>query len=636
MTFCPTSTSILKTLVAESNNREQDAMLAVILKRQLAARASARRVRLLQFMTSLLLLCGIVYFGLLLRRRAVTLRRRAAFEHVMAGISMRFINSSRERITADVETALQQLAGCIGADRAYFVGVTGTTTSTYRWSRDGIAFEPGWPDRALSLAPRFDGGEGGIVYIPKVKAAHPDDTMNLLEDAGVGGWLCVTAAWGHRDEILGFDTVPAGALAYWSEVSLFRMAFDAIGNAIRRVRLEGEKERLQASLQQARRMETLGTFASGIAHNFNNIVGAILGYAEIAEARIRSGGRPAGSLAEIRRAGERARELVEQILGFGRRGEGRRERVCVRTLIDETRSLLAASLPSHVQFEVNESAEEATVMGEPAQLQQVILNLCNNAAQAMTEPGCIELGIKVRDLQQPLSIGRSEVGPGRFTVISVTDPGPGMDEATLERIFEPFFTTRPDGNGIGLATVREIAEQYGGAVAVQSEPDAGTRFDVWLPSGDPDEAVPVQHSPDLAFRGAGETVLVLDTDRRRLLRHEEILAALGYEPVGFTRLAEAITACRTAQTRFDAALVCHMPGGSSIELAAALHAAAPALPMILASPSTRELAVPSLETSGITELVHHPLISAELAGVLARSVASSAARRRVRRSAAAR
>jgi signal transduction histidine kinase len=632
----PDIDTIVKTLVAESNNREQDAVLALITRRQLASRASARRVRLLQFMTSLLLLCGVVYFGLLLHRRAVTLRRRAAFEHVMAGISMRFIDSSRERITADVETALQQLAGCIGADRAYFVGATGTTTSTYRWSRDGIAFEPGWPDRALSLAPRFDSGEGGIVYIPKVKAAHPDDTMNLLEDAGVGGWLCVTAVRGHRDEILGFDTVPAGALAYWSEVSLFRMAFDAIGNAIRRVRLEGEKERLQASLQQARRMETLGTFASGIAHNFNNIVGAILGYAEIAEARIRSGGRPAGSLAEIRRAGERARELVEQILGFGRRGEGRRERVCVRTLIDETRSLLAASLPSHVQFEVNESAEEATVMGEPAQLQQVILNLCNNAAQAMTEPGCIELGIKVRDLQQPLSIGRSEVGPGRFTVISVTDPGPGMDEATLERIFEPFFTTRPDGNGIGLATVREIAEQYGGAVAVQSEPDAGTRFDVWLPSGDPDEAVPVQHSPDLAFRGAGETVLVLDTDRRRLLRHEEILAALGYEPVGFTRLAEAITACRTAQARFDAALVCHMPGGSSIELAAALHAAAPALPMILASPSTRELAVPSLETSGITELVHHPLISAELAGVLARSVASSAARRRVRRAAAAR
>lgn len=631
----PDIDNILKTLVAESNNREQDALLALITKRQLNARASARRVRLLQFVTSLLLLCGIVYFGLLLRRRAVALRRRAAFEHVIANISMRFINTNRERIAGDVEKALQQLAGCIGADRAYFAYATGASTSSYRWARDGIEFGPGWPERALSVAPRFDGGEGGIIFIPKVKASDPDDSMNLLEDAGVGGWLCITAVYGHRDAILGFDAVPDGALKYWSEVSLFRMAFDAIGNAIRRARLEGEKARLQASLQQARRMETIGTFASGIAHNFNNIVGAILGYAEIADARLRSGGQTAASLAEIRRAGERARELVEQILSFGRHREGMHERVCIKTLVDETRSLLAASLPSHVKLEVREAAEMATVMGEPAQLQQVILNLCNNAAQAMTEPGRIELRIEVRDLVRPLPVGQGDVGPGRFTVISVADPGPGMDAATLERIFEPFFTTRPDGNGVGLATVREIVEQHGGAVGVQSEPDVGTRFDVWLPAAKPDEPEPVQHGPDLAFRGAGETVLVLDTDRRRLLRHEEILAALGYEPVGFTKLGEAIAACRAAQTRFDAALVCHLPGGSSLGLAAALHDAAPALPMILASPSTRDLAMPSLETSGITELVHHPLMSAELAGVLARSLASSAANGRVRRTGAA-
>ncbi|MGX1048410.1 ATP-binding protein [Bradyrhizobium diazoefficiens] len=382
-------------------------------------------------------------------------------------------------------------------------------------------------------------------------------------------------------------------------------------------------------------METIGTFASGIAHNFNNIVGAILGHAEMADARVAPGSRPAASLAEIRRAGERARELVEQILGFGRRGEGRRERVCLRTLVDETRSLLAASLPSHVTFEVDETADIAIVTGEPAQLQQVILNLCNNAAQAMKEPGRIELRIKVHDLAKPLSIGRSEVGPGRFTVISVADPGPGMDEATLERIFEPFFTTRPDGNGLGLATVREIVEQHGGAVAVQSRPDAGTRFDIWLPSGEPVEPQPAQHGSDPAFLGAGETVLVIDTDRRRLLRYEEILAALGYEPVGFTGLAEAIAACRAAHARFDAALVCHLPGGSSLDLAAALHDAAPALPIILAAPSTRDLAMPSLKTSGITELVHHPLASAELASALARSLVSSATSGRLRRAAGA-
>jgi signal transduction histidine kinase len=631
----PDIDTILKALVADSNNREQDRMLAVILKRQLAARASARKTRLLQYITSLLLLSGIIYFGMLLRKRAVTLRRRATFEHAIANISMLFINSSSERIGADVEMALHQLAGYIGADRAYFCCMVGTTMHTYRWSRDGIEFEPGWPERVLNLAPRFDGGNDGIIYIPKVNTLHSHDPMHLLGDAGISGWLCITPAYGSRDCVLGFDAVHGGALTYWSEVSLFRMAFDAIGNAIRRARLEGEKERLQASLQHARRMETIGTFASGIAHNFNNIVGAILGYAEMADARVPSGSRPAASLAEIRRAGERARELVEQILSFGRRGEGRRERVCVQTLVDETRSLLAASLPSHVKFEVSETAEMAVVTGEPAQLQQVILNLCNNAAQAMKEPGRIKLDIKTHDLSKPRPVGRSELGPGRFTAISVSDPGPGMDEATLERIFEPFFTTRPDGNGLGLATVREIVEQHGGAITVESRPDAGTRFDVWLPSAEAAEPEPAQYASDPALRGAGETVLVIDTDRSRLLRYEEILAALGYEPVGFTTLAEAIAACRAAHARFDAALVCHLPGGSSLEFAAALHDAAPGLPIILAAPSTRDLAMPSLKTSGITELVHHPLVSGELAGVLVRSLVSSARGGRLRRAAGA-
>jgi signal transduction histidine kinase len=428
---------------------------------------------------------------------------------------------------------------------------------------------------------------------------------------------------GERAAILGFDVVRAGDLIAWADFPLFRMAFDAIANAVNRVKLEQEKERLQVKLQQARRMETIGTFASGIAHNFNNIVGAILGYTEIADARLRSSGGPAASLAEIRRAGERARELVGQILTFGRRGEGRRERLCIRALVAETRALLAASLPSHVQFAVTEKTQTTTVWAEPAQLQQVILNLCNNAAQAMNESGLIELCIDAREIAQPMRVGRGEVGPGRFVIVSVSDSGAGMDDATVERIFEPFFTTRSDGNGLGLATVREIVEDHGGAVEVQSAVGAGTRFDVWLPSARFDEPISVQYAPELALRGAGETVLVVETDRRRLLRHEEILAALGYEPVGFTTSVDAVAACRTARARFDVALVCHLPGGAALDLAAALHDAVPTLPIILAAPSTAELGAPLLADSGITELVHHPLVSGELASALSRCLAAS-------------
>ena len=631
----PAVDATLKALVAEASNREQDAVQALIMKRQLAARAAAHKNRLLQYATSLLLLGGLVYFGLLLRARAMALRRRAAFEHVIANISMRFIHSRHDEIAGHVESALEQLAGCIGADRAYFAWHAGATANAYRWSRQGVGFGQGWPERVPDLVQRFDGGGGDIIYIPRVKPSHPYDTMNLLAEAGVCGWLCITALSGQRRvAVLGFDAVRAGALTQWAEFALFRTAFDAIRNAVGRVLLEQEKERLQASLQQARRMETVGTFASGIAHNFNNIVGAILGHAEMADAGIESGSRSAASLAEIRRAGERARELVGQILTFGRRGEGRRERISIKALVAETTALLAASLPSHVKFAVSETGETPTVSGEPAQLQQVILNLCNNAAQAMEEPGFIELRIAAREIMHALRIGRTELGPGRFTIISVSDPGPGMDEATLERIFEPFFTTRAHGNGLGLATVQEIVEQHGGAVGVQSAPGAGTHFDVWLPSSGSGEPISVQQAPDLARRGTGETVLVLETDRTRLLRYEEILAALGYEPVGFTGLAEAEAACRAARTRFDAALVCHLPGGSSLDLAASLHEAVPGLPIILESPSTRDLAAPLLAASGITDLVHHPLMSAELAAALSRCLATSPASERFRRIAA--
>ena len=151
----------------------------------------------------------------------------------------------------------------------------------------------------------------------------------------------------------------------------------------------------------------------------------------------------------------------------------------------------------------------------------------------------------------------------------------------------------------------------------------GTRFDVWLPSARFNEPISVQHAPELTLRGAGETVLVLETDRRRLLRHEEILAALGYEPVGFSESFDAVAACRAARARFDAALVCHLPGVAALDLAAALHDAAPTLPIILAAPSTADLGAPLLADSGITELVHHPLVSGELASALSRCLTAS-------------
>ena len=620
----PLTDAVLKALIATAGNPEQDVVRSLIVKRQLAARASARRYRVFLYATSLTLLGVLAYLGLQLRARAIALHRRAAFEHVIARISTRFIDSQHHEIAAHVECALGELAECIGADRAYFV-VDAEPIRIYRWLRRGAAFPRDWPRSALDFASRFELGDDHIIHIPNVRPLDRYDAMNLLADAGLQGWLCIANTGGKKvDTILGFDGLRAGGLARYFEVALFRMAFDAIANAVGRIHLEREKERLEANLQQARRMETIGAFASGIAHNFNNIVGAILGYTEMADAQVGSGSWPAGNLAEIRQAGERARELVGQILTFASRGDRRRERVDVKALVAETKSLLAASLPSHVGLTVSETSEATIVAAEPAQLQQVILNVCNNAAQAMDEPGMIELRIEARETTQVLRVGRSELGPGRFIVISISDPGRGMDEATLERMFEPFFTTRAEGNGLGLATVREIVGEHNGAVGVQSAVGAGTRFDIWLPAVSSQEPIPIQNAPAIARRGFGEAVLVLETDRERLLRHEEVLAALGYEPVGFASPAEAVEACRAARSRFDAALICHRPGTSAaLDFATQLHRVAPTLPIVLATPSARDLGAPILAASGIFGVVRHPLTSAELSSVLSRCVAAA-------------
>jgi nitrogen-specific signal transduction histidine kinase len=400
-----------------------------------------------------------------------------------------------------------------------------------------------------------------------------------------------------------------------------RLAGDAVTNAIEREFLEYERARLTTRLERARRMQMIGSLASGIAHNFNNIIGAILGYSEMVEAKLMPGTKPAQHVDEIRRAAERGRDLIDHILTFGRRRDARVQSVAVRTLFEEAASLLRASLPAGVELIVADITADVAVSGEPAQLQQVVLNLCTNAAQAMDDSGRIRVTAERKRVTAPSSLSHGELSPGHYVCLVVSDSGRGFDVGVARRLFEPFFTTRLAGTGLGLATVQEIIRDHDGAMNVQSKPGHGSRFEAWLPAAAQDS--PAEIDPAVLPLGRGETVLVIESERERLLRDEEILAALGYEPVGFEHAADAIAACHSAPNRFDIILVSHAPQiPESLDVAHALHKIAPRRPLLLAVASTSDVRVDALAEAGISEVLRRPLVSTDLAAALARCLRS--------------
>jgi signal transduction histidine kinase len=531
---------------------------------------------------------------------------------------MRLINARPETLDAEIDRAVAEMAAFTGSDRTYFV-MSGAAPRLHLWHRPGAEPPPDWPAQAPELAARI-GSPDGVLLIHCVRRIPGAEGKKLSGDFGLGGWACVTGVASDGGAVaLGFDAVDRQCpISLTGELALLRMALDTIVQAVERHAVEAERVRLEVRLQQARRMERIGVFTSGIAHNFNNILGGIIGHSEVMQENIGSNAKLAHNLSGIRRGADRARDLIDQILLFGRRRRNADPQpLSLSALIAEAASLLDVSLPANIELVVCQLPVAAIVLGEQAQLQQVVLNLCRNAANAMPQGGRIEVAVELHSVPEACSLSHDEIMPGHYVCIVVTDTGLGMDETTLGRIFEPFFTTRPSGNGLGLATVREIVREHDGALNVQSRIDEGSRFEIWLPRASA-TSVPEPVAARLPT-GSGETIMLVALETERLLRDEETLAALGYEPIGFSNTDAAIAACRANPDRFDSIVVGHLgSAAASLKLAAALHAEAPRLPILLAAKAAIEIRSETLVAAGIFDVVHWPIIAEEIAITLVR------------------
>jgi signal transduction histidine kinase/CheY-like chemotaxis protein len=375
----------------------------------------------------------------------------------------------------------------------------------------------------------------------------------------------------------------------------------------------------EARLHEAQRLEAIGTLAGGIAHEFNNILGAILGHGEMALA----GKGPAlQHVRQIMTAGERARAVIDQILTFSRRSERRRRPMKPRTAVAEAIGLLRASLPATLDMQTRLAQEDAVIEGDPAQLQQVVMNLGTNAAQAMDGRGRLEVGLDTVDIATDTPLSHGRLAAGRHVRLSVSDTGDGIDAGTMKRMFEPFFTTKAvgRGTGLGLAAVHGIVTEHGGAINVRSTPGAGTTFEVFFPQ----TAAPIELADQLQAvtpSGHGQTILIVDDETSLVLLGEEMLATLGYEPVGFDSGSAALAAFRADPARFDGVLTDEvMPDLTGTELAQAVHTTRPDLPIVLMTGYGGPVEHQRLQAAGIRDVIRKPLLSAAIARCLARHI----------------
>ena len=582
--------------------------------------------RVLLYLTSVLLLVYLGHLYVRLGANARTLKARSDFEHLIAGISAQLIDTPLDRTGDGVRRGLEQLGRHTGVDRVYLVldGADDAAAGTHSWCGEATDPPSGWPAGALAIGSSWtiQGHERhGCIDVASVSTLPRSEEKSRLTEHGIRSWLCVPVWYaGNRVGLLGFDAVAAEKRWADDDIALLRTVGEIFASAFGREQAEREKQTLESQLRHAQRIEALGTLAGGIAHDFNNILGAILGYAEMALGRLRRDSRAWQHVEEVRKAGERARDIVDRILAFSRRTEQRHRPVRMRPLLEETARLLHASLPATITLRLRLPDDDLTVLGEPSRLQQVAMNLCTNAAQAMAADGVIDVALDPVALDSERALSHGTLAAGRYVCLSVRDSGHGMDAATLERIFEPFFTTKAvgTGTGLGLAMVHGIVADHGGAIDVRSRPGAGSSFAAYFRQAETSPADDDRGEAALPL-GQGETILFVDDERPLVHLGEEMLAAIGYEPVGFDQSSAALTAFRADPDRFDLVLTDEvMPEMTGTALALALHEIRPELPVLLMTGHRGLVESHRPGAAGIREVLKKPLLSADLAQGLAR------------------
>ncbi|MET3523986.1 two-component system VirA-like sensor kinase [Mesorhizobium abyssinicae] len=454
----------------------------------------------------------------------------------------------------ELEAAASEIEACFGSDRATKASVNSSTEAALRviqrvFNADQCAL-------AVVSARNKRGDSECFVAntrMPVSNAALIDLAASLIDpeepafrvvsaqqvlQAGIPGVCQILGCKVYDEQIAVCCLVyeEHRQLPVADELQILSRVTVSVCNHLDLQRMRSESENVARRLEHAERLRSVGTIASGIAHEFNNILAAILGYAEMAQSLLRRPSKPRSYISQIILAGNRARLMIEQILSLSRERKRSTRPFDVSDVVLDLVPLLRVTLGAEFQLEVKIREWQTVIEGSPTDIHRILLNLCKNSSEAFSNGGRIEIALSTAHFHQAKTLAQGILTPGRYVVLSISDDGQGIEAAVLPHIFKPFFTTRSHagGTGLGLAAVLRDVDALGGRLNVTSTIGQGTRFDIYLPASDK-ESVTVDSSlnPFHGAPGNGEVVAVVAGRAATLEAYEDKIAALGYAPMGF-------------------------------------------------------------------------------------------------------
>ncbi|MCF6371138.1 two-component system VirA-like sensor kinase [Rhizobium halophilum] len=544
LSILPTVDAKVAMLQASPTPARAGALQSGYLEEAAQANSSAAASRVLLGATAISLCIYVFVLVYRLRNQTERLKRLLHFEQVIANIKADMFNAAPHDFPDFMERALNVLNCFFRADTCGFAIVdidAKEIRNFYRLNEEG---EAGSRELSLQFATflqshdhlRASGATDHAMYLDLLR---PDE-LTFTRNSIISGFILGSQLPdGHVATLLLLFDIPRPKLGA-DEIALVKASLQILMEFVETDRRQQERDALEHRLEHSQRLEAVGTLAGGIAHEFNNVLGAILGYGEMALQLLRKPSMTRHYVQEILTSGERAKHIVDQILTFSRKRERAMKPFNVSEAVADIMPLLQVTLRNTVTLTAHLCEEPAVIEGNPVEVHQIVMNLCKNAMEASSRGQEVTVEVKHVIERRRRVLSHGEISPGTYVCLSVQDRGQGIPDHVLPHIFEPFYTTRSmsGGTGLGLSAVHGSVSAFGGSIHVESSASSGTRFDLYFPASSlPPLPIRSFYDDRAVPTGNGERIMILEKDRSLLEMYEEKVAALGYEALGYSDLS---------------------------------------------------------------------------------------------------